>query len=108
MIIRAHPFQGGVKIAIVTKELKESTQEHVSLPAFSAKAGALEEDRAVMLGAPLYIGRWLKGARRFLKQHQEALRERPVAIFTLGPTRAAKGDWQEVRAQLDAELAKYP
>jgi menaquinone-dependent protoporphyrinogen oxidase len=67
----------------------------------------LEGYRAVVLGAPLYIGRWLKDARRFLSRHQQDLASRPVAIFTLGPTRA-EDDWQEVRAQLDGELARYP
>ena len=72
------------------------------------EVGSLEGYRAVVLGAPLYIGRWLKGARRFLQQHQEALQGRPVALFTLGPLRGVEEEWQEVRAQLDAELAKYP
>jgi menaquinone-dependent protoporphyrinogen oxidase len=68
----------------------------------------LEGYRAVVLGAPLYIGHWLKDARRFLARHREALMERPVAIFTLGPTRADEQEWQGVRAQLDQELAKFP
>jgi menaquinone-dependent protoporphyrinogen oxidase len=69
---------------------------------------ALEGYRAVVLGAPLYIGRWLKDARRFVTRHREALTERPVAIFTLGPTRAGAQEWQGVRTQLDQQLAKYP
>jgi menaquinone-dependent protoporphyrinogen oxidase len=68
----------------------------------------LEGYRAVVVGAPLYIGRWLKDARRFLARHREALMERPVAIFTLGPTRADEQEWQGARAQLDQELARFP
>ncbi len=64
--------------------------------------------RAVVLGAPLYIGSWLKDAQRFLKQHQAALAERPVAIFALGPTRTEELKSPQVRAQLDQELGKYP
>ena len=60
------------------------------------------------MGAPLYIGRWLKDVQRFLARHQQALANRPVAIFTLGPTRAGEEEWQGVRVQLDQELAKYP
>jgi len=63
--------------------------------------------RAVVLGAPLYIGRWLKDARSFLEQHPAALMTRPVAIFTLGPTRGDE-DWETVQAQLDKELGQYP
>ena len=69
---------------------------------------ALQPYRAVVLGVPLYIGHWLKDAQRFLSRHREALTERPVAMFTLGPTRADEGEWQGVRAQIDQELAKYP
>jgi menaquinone-dependent protoporphyrinogen oxidase len=68
----------------------------------------LEGYRAVVLGAPLYIGRWLKDAQNFLKRHQQALIERPVAMFTLGPTRAEELKAPQVRDQLDQELAKYP
>lgn len=68
----------------------------------------LEGYRAVVLGAPLYIGRWLKDARRFMTRHQQALAKRPVAIFSLGPTRAAEGEWEGVRTQMDKELARFP
>lgn len=64
--------------------------------------------RAVILGAPLYIGHWLKDAHRFLTHNQQLLTKLPVAIFTLGPTRAAEGEESGIRAQMDAELSRYP
>ena len=69
---------------------------------------SLEDYRAVVLGAPLYIGRWLKDAQRFLLQHEKALSERRVALFTLGPAKPDESDWQEARTQLDKELADHP
>jgi len=51
----------------------------------------LDGYRAVVLGTPLYIGSWLKDAQRFLTRHQTALEKLPVAIFSLGPTRAGEG-----------------
>ncbi len=90
----------------VAATLRESGFEVGLQPARQVRA--LEGCRAVILGAPLYIGRWLKDARRFLARHQESLAGRPVAIFTLGPTRAAEEDWQDVRTQMDQELAKFP
>ena len=66
----------------------------------------LDGYRAVVLGAPLYIGSWLKDAQRFLTQHQTALEKLPVAIFSLGPTRADEG-MAEVRASLDAQVGKH-
>ena len=72
------------------------------------KVRVLTEYSAIVLGAPLYIGRWHKDAQRFLSLHQEALTQRPLALFTLGPTRMDEDEWQGVRTQLDQELAKYP
>jgi menaquinone-dependent protoporphyrinogen oxidase len=70
----------------------------------------LEGYHAVVLGAPLYMFHLHKDALRFLSRHQKALSDGlPVAIFAGGPF--ATGDekeWQEVRKQLDQELAKYP
>ncbi|CAG0969396.1 partial menaquinone-dependent protoporphyrinogen oxidase, partial [Anaerolineae bacterium] len=62
----------------------------------------------VVLGAPLYFGAWHKDAIRFLTQHQQALTERSVAIFALGPTHADPEEWQSSREQLDQQLAKFP
>jgi menaquinone-dependent protoporphyrinogen oxidase len=67
----------------------------------------LDGYHAVVLGAPLYIGSWLKDAQRFLTQHQAALSKLPVAIFSLGPTRADEAT-TEVRVSLDAQVSKFP
>jgi menaquinone-dependent protoporphyrinogen oxidase len=67
----------------------------------------LEGYSAVVLGAALYIGRWHKDARRFLSQHREALTQRPVAIFALGPLHLDEKEWQDVRMQLEKELATF-
>lgn len=74
------------------------------------KVRKLEAYGAVVLGASLYMVHLHKDALRFLTQHQNNLRNSlPVAIFASGP--AFKGDeqeWQEVRRQLNQELAKFP
>ena len=66
--------------------------------------------RAVVLGAPLYMFHLHKDALRFLSRHQKALtRGLPVAIFAGGPIETSdENGWQEVRKQLDQELAKFP
>ncbi len=68
----------------------------------------LDQYRAVVLGAPLYMFHWHKDALHFLAQHREALTQRPVAIFVLGPFHADGKEFQEVREQLEKELAKFP
>jgi menaquinone-dependent protoporphyrinogen oxidase len=71
---------------------------------------SLEGYCAVILGAPLYLFRLHQDGRRFLARHQAALsRGLPLAIFAGGPF--GKGDeseWQEVRQELDRELARFP
>lgn len=41
---------------------------------------------AVVLGSAVYIGRWEKGAARFLKANETALADKPVWLFSSGPT----------------------
>ena len=65
---------------------------------------------AVVLGAPLHMFHWHKDVLNLLSRHREALTERPVAVFALGPTHDPhdEEEWQASRAQLDKELANYP
>jgi menaquinone-dependent protoporphyrinogen oxidase len=46
--------------------------------------------RAVVLGSAVYIGGWRKAAARFLKANEKALAQRPVWLFSSGPT--GRGD----------------
>lgn len=98
-----------------------STQEVAEAVAATLREGGLEVDiqpmrevrtldeyRAVVLGAPLYIGKWPKDAHRFLARHQQALTQRSMAIFALGPIGTGEEEMQGSRAQLDQERAKYP
>ena len=42
--------------------------------------------RAVVLGSAVYAGQWRKEAAAFLQQNEQALAERPVWLFSSGPT----------------------
>lgn len=68
----------------------------------------LDSYDAVVLGAAIYSARWHPDAHHFLSQHQETLRQRPVAIFALGPLTTGGAAMQRSRRQLDEELEKYP
>jgi len=46
--------------------------------------------RAVVLGSAVYIGGWRKAAARFIKANEKALAERPLWLFSSGPT--GRGD----------------
>lgn len=98
-----------------------STQEIAEKVAATLREGGLAVDiqpmrevqtldgyAAVVLGAPIYIGRWHKDAHQFLSRHQTALTQRPVAIFALGPIGIDENEMHSSRAQLSEELGKYP
>lgn len=64
----------------------------------------LEAYKAVILGSAIFIGKWPKGAVKFLENNEKALADRPVWLFSSGPT--GEGDPLELveGVRLPAEL----
>ena len=50
--------------------------------------------QAIVLGSAVYIGKWRKEAVKFLKANEKMLAERPVWLFSSGPT--GEGDAVEL------------
>jgi menaquinone-dependent protoporphyrinogen oxidase len=50
------------------------------------RVGDLAPYVAVVLGSAVYIGQWRKEAARFLRANEKALSERPLWLFSSGPT----------------------
>jgi len=50
------------------------------------RVGDLTPYKAVVLGSAVYIGQWQKKAATFLRANEKALAERPVWLFSSGPT----------------------
>ncbi len=69
---------------------------------------SLERYDAIVLGAAIYNAKWHPDAHAFLSQHEAILRQRPVAIFSLGPTTRNPAAKKRSLRQLDKELEKYP
>lgn len=63
---------------------------------------------AVILGAPLYMFRLHKDARRFLSRNRKNLPNIPAAVFALGPMNNVEKEFREARIQLDKALQKFP
>ncbi len=63
---------------------------------------------AVILGAPLYVGRFPKEFHRFLHLHHEALHFARPWIFVVGPTRNRPEDFAGSRKQAERQLGAYP
>lgn len=50
------------------------------------QVGDLARYEAVVLGSAVYIGRWRREAVKFLKRNEALLSQRPVWLFSSGPT----------------------
>jgi menaquinone-dependent protoporphyrinogen oxidase len=50
------------------------------------RVGDLTPYKAVVLGSAVYMGQWQKKAATFLQANEKALAERPVWLFSSGPT----------------------
>ena len=64
--------------------LREAGLQTDVLPA--DRVSDLTPYEAVVVGSGVYIGRWRKEAATFLKANEKALAERPVWLFSSGPT----------------------
>jgi len=60
---------------------------------------------AVVLGSAVYVGRWLREARRFADRHAATLATMPVWLFSSGPVGAA-GRGEPADAATLAELTR--
>jgi menaquinone-dependent protoporphyrinogen oxidase len=90
----------------IAGRLAEAGVETHTLPADRVRS--LDEYAAVVLGAPLYMGRWHGDARAFLKRFGKRLETTPLAVFALGPVEDEEEQWAVARKQLYAALARFP
>jgi menaquinone-dependent protoporphyrinogen oxidase len=63
---------------------------------------------AVILGTPLYVGRFPSDFREFLRLHRDALSTMRPWFFVLGPTRNDPKDFEGARRQAERQLSHYP
>jgi menaquinone-dependent protoporphyrinogen oxidase len=67
---------------IIGKELEASGCHMRVSPIVDVKDPG--EYDAVIIGSPLYMGKWLAEARDFVSRFRFPLKERPVAVFSVG------------------------
>ncbi|QPC80507.1 flavodoxin domain-containing protein [Phototrophicus methaneseepsis] len=96
-----------------TQEVAESIAQTLYEQGFLAEIQPMQSVQiltrfdAVVLGAPMYIGKWHPDAHRFVVEHQDALKQQHVAIFALGPISTDKEEMLGSRHQLEEELKRY-
>jgi len=88
----------------VAETLRDEGVRVDCLPARDVR-GPLRAFDLVVLGAPLYNGRWHREARRFLKYHRDQLP--PLAVFAVGPRTEDGLSWHRSRLQLDRALSRF-
>jgi len=107
LLVYASRFGSTQEVAeTIAAALRETGLEVDLQPVQEVKS--LDRYAAVVMGAAIYNAKWNAGAHQFVMQHQDALTQLPVAIFTLGPLSASEAAKRNSRRQLDGELAKYP
>lgn len=57
-----------------------------------AEAAAANQYDAVIIGSPLYLGRWLQEAVHYLESEAAAVADRPIWLFQSGPCGAGSED----------------
>lgn len=73
-----------------------------------SQVNSLAGREALILGAPLYVGRFPKEFRQFLRPHREALSTMHPWFFVLGPTRNEPKDFEAARKQAERQLRHFP
>jgi menaquinone-dependent protoporphyrinogen oxidase len=97
-----------------THEVAETVAAHLAQAGVEAhtvpadRVRSLDEFEAVVLGAPIYLGRWHHDARAFLRRFRSELATRPLAVFALGPISDSSEQWDGARQQLYRALAHAP
>ncbi len=81
-ILLAYATKHGATSSIAAKIADVLCQEgfHVDLK-LAYKVKDISAYDAVIVGSPIYIGGWLRGARRFLHKNQDILADMNVAVF---------------------------
>ena len=64
--------------------------------------------KAVILGTPLYIGRFPKDFHEFIHLHHEALQALHPWCFVLGPIQNKPQEFEGARKQAERQLGRYP
>jgi menaquinone-dependent protoporphyrinogen oxidase len=90
----------------IAEKLAEAGVARRTMPVDDVRS--LDAFEAVVLGAPLYMGRLQREARAFLRRFRTELAAKPLAVFVLGPVNDEPKQWEDASRQLDRSLARYP
>jgi len=95
-----------------TREIAQIIGEELMNAGYEVTVSALSEVTdpgiydAVIIGSPLYMGKWLAEARDFVSRFRHPLEERPVAVFSVGYSLRERTmeNLQNIDASLEASV----
>lgn len=83
LVCYATRYGSTAEIAMIIGEELEKAGFRVTVCEIADIKDPAEYD-AVIIGSPLYMGKWLAEARDFVSRFRYSLKERPVAVFSVG------------------------
>jgi menaquinone-dependent protoporphyrinogen oxidase len=88
-----------MRVLVAYASKRGSTAEIATAVAKTLSETGLEAYEAVVLGSAVYMKRWRKDAKHFLRKHSKQLAERPLWVFSSGPVgdpdQAENPEWLE-------------
>jgi menaquinone-dependent protoporphyrinogen oxidase len=73
-----------------------------------SKIESLQGTTDLILGAPLYIGKFPRDFHQFLAHQRSAIAKMRTWCFVLGPTRREPADFDAARKQAEQQFTHYP
>jgi menaquinone-dependent protoporphyrinogen oxidase len=70
--------------------------------------GRVDQYDSVIVGAPIYHGRWHRDGRRFVRRFRSDLKSRRLAIFALGPRQSGQEAFDRSWLQMEHLLVRRP
>src|SRR6266567_5141091 len=90
----------------IAAEMQEASVAAEVLPV--SQVTSLAGREAVILGAPIYIGRFPKEFHEFIHLHQEALCTMRPWLFVLGPIKNNPQEFVGAQKQAERQLGRHP
>lgn len=101
LVAYATRYGSTAEVAGTVAEVLRSGGENVDLLPVG-DVSDLSRYRAVVIGSPIYMGKWLAEAQVFIEKRQKELRRMPIAYFAVGMTVVDGGD--EGRRKAEAAM----
>ncbi len=87
----------------------ELEKQGVRVDTMSARnVDSFDQYKMIIFGAPIHMFIWPKELHRFLTKHENAMKDLPIAVFSVGAIfKKEEPELEKARKQMDEALEKY-